>query len=274
MLDRQAQQHGNFVTTTVHETRHLVQAVLADTTRLMDPIRNDLSLEQRRLLTRMGDTSDQLLGLLCTLSDFGRLQGPAPTLPLRALPLGEMIGRLRSTLDPVARQAGLTIDWPKDAALTGRSLLTDSERLYQVMAELIRNGLRFNRAGGAVSVAVEYLPTPDGSADGARLRLVVADTGVGIGPDLAPDLFSPFARRPATMPLGPTLGAGLGLAIAQRLAQSLKSSIVFASEPGIGSRFWLDITAVDASIVGRVPPTAPPATARDYPQDFALKAAQ
>jgi signal transduction histidine kinase len=274
LLDRQAHQHGNFITTTVHETRHLVQTILGDTTRVLDPIRSDLSPEQRRLLTRMGDTTDQLLGLLCTLSDFGRLQGPAPALPLRALPLADLIGRLRTTLDPVAQYAGLTIEWPKDAMLTGRAVQTDGERLYQVLAELIRNGLRFNRPGGTVSIAVDYLPAPDGSPDGARLRLVVADTGVGIGPDLAPDLFSPFARRPAAMPLGPSLGAGLGLAIAQRLAQSLKSSIVFASEPGIGSRFWLDITALETVAATASAPVSPAAAERAYPQDFALSVAQ
>lgn len=273
-LDRQAQTHGNFIAATVHETRHLVQAVIADTTRLLDPVQGDLSAEQQRLLARMSDTSDQLLALLCTLSDFGRLQGPPPVLPLRALPLPEVMGRLRTALTPVAERAGLRIDWPKEASLTGRAVWTDSERLYQVLSELIRNGMRFNRPGGTVSVAVEFLPAPDGNQGGARLRFIVADTGIGIAPEFSADVFSPFARRPAAIVLGQTEGAGLGLAIAQRLAHSLNSTIVFASEPGIGSRFWLDIAAIETMIV--VPASAAPAVppVRFFASDFSLKAAQ
>ncbi len=274
LLDRQAQQHGSFITAAVHETRHLVQQIVGDTTRMVDPMRGALSVEQRRLLTRIGDTTDQLLGLFCTLSDFGRLQAPAPSLPLRAVPVVDLMGRLRATLDPIARHAGVRIDWPKDLALAGLALQTDPERLYQVLAELIRNGLRFNRPGGGVSVAVELLPTPPGFADAARLRLVIADSGVGIAADLAEDLFSPFASRPTTLPLGKPWGAGLGLAIAQRLAQSLNSRIVFASEPGIGSRFWLDIAAQEPIVTAPVQTALAAPQPRDYPQDYALKAAQ
>lgn len=272
LLERQAQQHGTFVATAVHETRHRVQAILVDLTRVIDPLRADLTPEQRRLLTRMSDESDYLLGLLCTLSDYARLQGPLQSLSLRPVPALEVLGRLRNTLDPIAREAGVQIDWPQDMLLAGVALQTDPERLYQILAELIRNGVRFNRPGGSVSVAIE--PVTGRGAVPPHLRLVVADTGVGIAPDLAAVLFSPFARRPATLPMGPGVGSGLGLAIAQRLAQSLKTSIAFASEPGIGSRFWLDVPAASDLVSVPVRPPLPQSRALDYPAGAALKAAQ
>jgi signal transduction histidine kinase len=274
LLDRQAQQHSSFISAAVHETRHLVQQIVGDTARIIDPMRGRLSIEQGRLLTRIGDTTDQLLGLFCTLSDFGRLQAPTPSLPMRAVPIVDVMDRLRATLDPIAGHAGLRIDWPKDLALADLMLNTDPERLYQVLAELIRNGLRFNRPGGGVSVGVELLSAPSGFDNTTHLRFVIADSGVGIAADLAAVLFSPFPSRPSILPLGTSWGAGLGLAIAQRLAQSLNSRIVFASEPGIGSRFWLDIVAQEPIVTAPVQ-TAPAAPRpRDHSHYYALKAAQ
>ncbi|MCK6441944.1 sensor histidine kinase [Elstera cyanobacteriorum] len=273
LLDRQAQQHGAFVAAAVHETRHMVQDILGDMTRMVDPLRDALGADQKKLLGRISENSDHLLGLLCTLSDYARLQGPSQALPLRAVPALELLGRLRNTLDPVAREAGLRADWPQDIALAGVAFQTDGERLYQVVAELVRNALRFNRSGGAVSITVEPVLTRNGEAPQA-LRLVVADTGIGIAPDHAAALFSPFARRPANLPLGPDLGVGLGLAIAQRLAESLGSRIVFASEPGIGSRFWLDIPAADVPVSVPTLTPQPQSRALDYPLGASLKAAQ
>src|SRR5205823_674936 len=110
---------------------------------------------------------------------------------------------------------------------------------------LISNGLKFTEAGG-VKVTL--------SRRGRRLRLQVADTGIGVAPEKLAGLFQKFEQADAstTRRYG---GTGLGLAICRDLAELMGGEIRAASQPGAGATFTVDLPL---ERVADAPDRAPP----------------
>src|SRR5260370_30633320 len=89
------------------------------------------------------------------------------------------------------------------AALHGRHVWADSQRLQQVLLNLVSNGIKYNRERGTLTIACD-------AADERRLRIRVRDTGPGIAPALRERLFQPFDRLRAQP--GGVEGTGRGRA--------------------------------------------------------------
>ena len=106
---------------------------------------------------------------------------------------------------------------------------------------LLSNAIKYTEPGGRVDVTLEL-------AHGRTLRVLVADTGVGIPADLMEEIFDEFR---CIGRVGPAMQAstGLGLAISRRLARILGGDILVSSEVGCGSVFTLEIP-VDAFAEG------------------------
>jgi signal transduction histidine kinase len=91
--------------------------------------------------------------------------------------------------------------------------------------------------GGEVAVSTEVV---DGEA-GRRVRVVVADTGVGMSREQREKIFDDFYTTKDG-------GTGLGLSIVRRLVMDLDGSIAVESEPGRGSRFIVELPEVDSTL--------------------------
>jgi signal transduction histidine kinase len=104
----------------------------------------------------------------------------------------------------------------------------DRLRLEELVAHLVANAMKFG-PGGPIKIAVE--------AQGELARLTVSDEGVGIAPELQPELFerikSPGARSPA--------GLGLGLWLVREIALAHGGSVKVATRPGKGSAFTVEL---------------------------------
>ncbi len=105
--------------------------------------------------------------------------------------------------------------------------LGDELRLRQILLNLAGNAIKFTRRGG-VFISLER--------EAAGLRLVVADTGPGMPPEVEERLFTPFARE-AAHDVAQEGGAGLGLAIVRELVASLQGTLALDNAPGKGATF-------------------------------------
>ena len=107
-------------------------------------------------------------------------------------------------------------------------IVTDGDRVLQIISNVLSNAFRWTPEGGRVEVSLSV-------ADGT-VSVVVADSGPGITAEERERIFRPFWSRDGG-------GTGLGLAIARELAVALGGGIEVRGEPGLGSRFELVLPA-------------------------------
>ena len=110
-------------------------------------------------------------------------------------------------------------------------LRTDRNRVSQVITNFINNAIKFTTAG---SIRVGY-----DKVDETHLRFYVADTGLGIEPEMQAQIFDRFIKLNTFVH-----GTGLGLSISKSIIEQLGGTIGVDSEPGKGSCFWFVLPIV------------------------------
>jgi signal transduction histidine kinase/ActR/RegA family two-component response regulator len=146
----------------------------------------------------------------------------------------ELVATVEAALESLQGEIeakGITISRWLDPAAS--RMLGDGTRLQQIVVNLLSNAVKFTPSGGAVTIQLV--------ADQDRARLSVSDTGVGIAPDVLPNVFDRFlqARTPSNRGSG---GLGLGLAIVRHLVE-LHGGRVWAESPGLdqGATFTVEL---------------------------------
>jgi signal transduction histidine kinase len=116
----------------------------------------------------------------------------------------------------------------------------DKKRLRQILLNLMGNAIKFTDLG-SVTLKVGSIVTGDrpNSANAARIRFQIEDTGIGIAPQKTQQIFLPFEQVGESS--RQAQGTGLGLAISQKLAEMMGSQICVKSTLGEGSTFWIDL---------------------------------
>ena len=115
-----------------------------------------------------------------------------------------------------------------DEVATGPVIVTDGDRVLQIITNLLSNAFRWTPDGGRIELALD--------AENGSVSVSVRDTGPGIKPEMRERIFRPFWS-------GDNQGTGLGLAISSELATALGGSIRLESTDGLGSRFELVLPA-------------------------------
>ena len=103
-------------------------------------------------------------------------------------------------------------------------LMSDSNRLMQILGNLIRNAIQHTRPGGIVQVSAEK--------DGEQLALSITDTGEGISPEDLPHIWKRFYKGKQA-----SSGNGIGLSVVKELVELMEGEIEVQSELGAGSQF-------------------------------------
>jgi hypothetical protein len=147
--------------------------------------------------------------------------------------------------------------WEKQLRLTVTTaanlprVAADPRRVRQVLLKLADNSVKFTQRGG-VEISVNSGTREDGQS---ILRFAIADTGLGITPETAANIFETFVPGDNSYTRHND-GAGLGLAVARRVITTLGGAIGFSSEPGQGTTFWFEVPAVSNANVATQEPAA------------------
>jgi PAS domain S-box-containing protein len=220
---------GEFLANMSHEIRTPMNGVIGMVELLLETPLSDMQLDYARTVR---DSARALLIVINDILDFSKVE--AGKLDLENLDFD-----LRSTVEDAARMIavqghakGLTVVALIDPTLPA-VLQGDPGRLRQVLLNLGGNAVKFTQKGQVV-IEVSVI---ERSAQGARIRCEIRDTGLGIPADRVGALFTAFTQvdSSTTRRFG---GTGLGLSIVKRLVELMDGEVGVSSEEGRGSTFW------------------------------------
>ena len=194
---------------------------------------DELNESQRHSVEQIMAGGRHLLALIEDLLDLSRLD--ASGLELQPVEVGAQIAEAVSLSAPLATARSLSIT--VDAGERTLWALAEPRRLKQVLLNLISNAIKYNRAGGSITVRAR--------SDGPEsVRVDVIDSGVGMTYRQLTRLFQPFERLDA--PARGIEGNGLGLAVSNALVEAMLGTLDVASNPGAGSVFSVRLFAPEA----------------------------
>jgi len=242
-----------FLATLAHELRNPLSPICNGLGILRN---NPVSSAAVRALEMMERQTAHMVRLIDDLLDVSRVSRGKIDLKKERLTLRSALETAVETVRPTvaARGHALIVRLP-DESLT---LDADPTRISQVVSNLLHNAAKFTPDGGRITLSAER------DRDEAVIR--VADTGIGIPPDMLPQVFDLFTQVGQTIDRAQG-GLGIGLSLAQRLVEMHGGSIV-AESPGIGrgSVFTVRLPLVDADAddraTGTLPRPAAPALVR------------
>ncbi len=216
-------QQKQFAADAAHELRTPVTVILTQTQLSLNRERTAEDYKQTVIACqRAAQRMRRLIESLLELTRFDAGQEVLKRLPF------DLAGTVNESVDLVktlADERGVTVSVEvSPLAMTG-----DSERLGQVVMNLLTNAIQYNRSGGAVQVTL--------TRDGDLAVLTVTDTGKGIAAEDLPRVFERFYR--ADQSRTGSGNSGLGLSICQAIVEAHSGTLEAASEPGTGSRFTL-----------------------------------
>ncbi|MFC0588946.1 ATP-binding protein [Novosphingobium aquiterrae] len=232
-----------FLANMSHEIRTPMNGVIGFTELALH---NERDGEQRQNLEMILDSGRAMLRLLNDLLDFAKIEAGQMVIGSEPTDIRHKLRGALRLMDPVAVQKGLSLDLSIDEAVPAW-LQCDPLRLRQIVLNLVGNALKFTEYG-AVSVHADLDETA------TLLRIVVADTGIGIEPEQLGYVFDKFTQADASIARRYG-GTGLGLPICAELAGLLGGSLSVDSQVGKGSVFTLTIPLVpcDAPQAGDSP---------------------
>ena len=214
----------HFLMSVSHELRTPLTAIRGHVAALREEVLDD-EAARRRSLEVISEEALRLERLVGDVLDLAKLDARRFSLLREEVDMRALCERAYATFAEEARARG--IDYELELG-EGAVLLTDGDRVLQIVTNLIANALHWTPEGGRVELGL--------AAQNGEVTVAVGDTGPGIAPQEEERIFRPFWS-------GDRGGTGLGLTIARELALALGGRLELHSEPGRGSRFVLVLPA-------------------------------
>ncbi|MGH7285549.1 MAG: ATP-binding protein, partial [Polyangiaceae bacterium] len=227
-LEKGSRHKSEFLSDMSHELRTPLNAVIGFSELLLGDTYGELAETQRERVNDIATAGRQLLTLVNDILDLSRIEAGRVELKIADIDLRSSMDDAVALLQPVADKKKVKIE----AMLPPKPLMVsaDPDRVRQIMVNLLSNAIKFTPASGDVVVAA--------NEDARAARIEVRDTGIGISPDDARKLFSPFTQLESGVNAG---GAGLGLSISKRLVELMSGEIGVDSAVGRGSIFYFTL---------------------------------
>jgi signal transduction histidine kinase len=210
----------HFLMSVSHELRTPLTAIRGHVAALRDEVVED-EADRQRSLAVIAEEAMRLERLVGDVLDLAKLDARRFAVLREEVDMRALSERAYATFAEEARRRGLDYRLALD---DGAVLVTDGDRVLQVISNLLANAVQWTPPGGTVELAL--------ARSNGDVTVTVADTGPGIGPEERERVFRPFWS-------GNGGGTGLGLTIARELAVALGGRLELDSDSGSGSRFRL-----------------------------------
>ena len=222
---------STFLSNMSHDIRTPMNAIIGFTTLALSNIDNTQRV--RDYLGKILSSSNHLLSLINDVLDMSRIESGKIHLEETAVSLSDVLHDMKTIISGQihAKQLELYMD-AMDVA--NEDVYCDKTRLNQVLLNLLSNAVKFTPAGGTISVRLKQLPE---AVKGCALyEIRVKDNGIGMSPEFAQKIFSPFERE-RTSTVSKIQGTGLGMAITKNIVEMMGGTIEVQTEQGKGTEF-------------------------------------
>jgi len=235
-LGQLSESKTRFLSDISHELRAPLASVINLARLLLAHADGPLTAEQEYQVTLIQRSAESLAELVNDLLDIAKIEARKVELRLESVPLSEIFSGLRGLFRPLAtnERVEFVVEDPPEPLV----LVTDAQRVAQVLRNFISNALKFTDAG-EVRVSARTL-------DDGRIALDVTDTGIGIAPADQRRIFEDYTQVDGPIQKR-VRGTGLGLPLTRKLAPLLGGELQLESRVGEGSRFSLVVPRVHPS---------------------------
>jgi signal transduction histidine kinase/CheY-like chemotaxis protein len=225
----------DFLSNMSHEMRTPMNAIIGMTS--IAKISADVE-RKNYCLEKIEDASVHLLGVINDILDMSKIEANRFELSFVEFEFEKMLRKVANIINfrVAEKQQKFTVHIDRKIP---RYIITDDQRLAQVITNLLGNAVKFTPDHGSISMNADLLKEDDGLC---TIRIEVCDTGIGISAEQQARLFASFeqAESSTSRKYG---GTGLGLAISKCIVELMGGSVWVKSTPGNGSVFAFTIQA-------------------------------
>ncbi|MCW2608214.1 MAG: hybrid sensor histidine kinase/response regulator, partial [Frankiales bacterium] len=237
-----SQYKSEFLANMSHELRTPLNSLLILAKLLADNPQQNLTDKQIEFARTIHGSGSDLLALINDILDLSKVEAGKMDVNAAPVVLREVAEHVEVTFGPLAEQQGLDLVVEVEPGLPA-AVVTDEQRLQQVLKNLLSNALKFTDKG-SVRLSVGQAPkdmlfaSPTLNDADSVLAFRVTDTGIGVPAEKLRLIFEAFQQADGTTSRKYG-GTGLGLSISREIARLLGGAIAVESETGRGSTFTL-----------------------------------
>ncbi|HEV8715028.1 MAG TPA: ATP-binding protein [Candidatus Binatia bacterium] len=222
---------SDFLATMSHELRTPLNIIMGYTDLLLEGDFDPLTAKQTDPVRRVDKNARWLYDLITATLDVSRLETERVPVEVSVVSLPELMREVEDETRELRVKPGVSYEWRAVSELP--PLHTDPTKLKVVLRNLLNNAVKFTDKGGV---------TVNAYARAGGIEISIADTGIGIAPEVLPGIFEMFRQgdNSVAQRYG---GVGLGLYIVRRLLELLQGTVTVESEVGRGSTFrvWVPL---------------------------------
>lgn len=250
------QMKREFISTVSHELRTPLTSISGSLGLVMGGVAGDLPPKAKQLLGIAHKNCERLVRLINDILDLEKAEAGKMDFDVKQVPLAPLVENAIEANRAFGAQFG--VGFAYDDLLAGVEVRVDTDRMTQVVTNLLSNAAKFSPRGGEVRIVL--LPAGDNA-----VRVEIRDRGPGIPENFRRRIFQKFAQADSsdTREKG---GTGLGLSISKTIVEQLGGRIGFDTELGVGTTFWFELPIVVAEAPAAAPLTAEPAAEDERPR--------
>ncbi|MBU0675602.1 MAG: response regulator [Proteobacteria bacterium] len=230
---------SEFLANMSHELRTPLNSLLILSQDLVGNKDKNLTPEQVESAEIIFQSGNDLLKLINDVLDISKIEAGKVAVNFEMVPIAEVARQVETIFRRQAEAKGLKLEVHQDPALPPM-LMTDQQRLEQILRNLLSNALKFTESG-LIKVEFKHLAgggLGDLAGSPGKIAISVTDTGIGVPEEKQLDIFEAFQQVDGgiSRKYG---GTGLGLSISRELARLLGGELTLVSAFGRGSVFTL-----------------------------------
>ena len=232
MLNELDKMKSDFFSSVAHELRTPLSTLKMAISLLLEGRQGPITEGQKEVLVLLEGVVNRLISLINSLLDLSKMEAGMMTYQLEQKNLAPLIDRAAGEIAPLVEAKHIRLETKSADGLP--LIKIDSERILQVLRNILGNAVKFTPEGGQVKVSVRSVDQ--------GVEVSISDTGPGIPADSLHTIFEKFKQVPSKGP-HQNKGTGMGLAIAKQIVTHHGGKIWAESELGQGSTFFFVLPA-------------------------------